>query len=65
VHVKVVIFVSYDHVMSSQELLDILNEAVRLLFDLNIVALCVPKLEQFRKSHGDGCFSLIRRSVSP
>ena len=51
--------VGYDHVMISQEFLDVLNESRPLLFGSNIVALCVPELEQLRKSHGDGCISLI------
>jgi hypothetical protein len=48
--------VGYDHVMISQELLDILNESGP---GPSIVALCVPEFEQFRKSDGNGCFSLM------
>ena len=51
--------VGYDHVMISQELLDVLDKSRPLLFDSNIVALCVSELEQLRKSHGDRCLSLI------
>ena len=51
--------VGYDYVVISQELLDTLNECRPFLCGSNIVALCMPKLEYLRKSHGDGCFSLI------
>ena len=51
--------VGYDHVMISQELLDVLDKSRPLLFGSNIVALCVSELEQLRKSYGDRCLSLI------
>ena len=53
------LLVGYDHVMISQELLDVLNKSRPLLFGSNIFALCVPELEELRKRHGDGCHSLI------
>ena len=46
-----------DHVMTSQEFLDVLYESP--LVGPKIVALGVAKFEQLRKSHGNSCFSLM------
>ncbi|KAH9039424.1 hypothetical protein EDB84DRAFT_1675312 [Lactarius hengduanensis] len=61
--------VGYDYVMISQELLDILNESWPLLFRPDIVALCVPKLEQLvfcgNRQGGSANFVWFRFNPSP
>ena len=54
--------VGYDHVMTPQEFLDVLNESP--LVSPKVVALGVAKFEQLRKSHGNSCFSLMWRSAA-
>ncbi|KAH9044231.1 hypothetical protein EDB84DRAFT_1674518 [Lactarius hengduanensis] len=59
--------VGYDYVMISQELLDILNKSWPPLFRPDIVALCVPKLEQlvFCGNRQGGSANFVRGGVEP